>query len=73
MRALNQFSLFIGGCLPGVLVLDATPGGPAARAGVQTTKRDTYGRLVLGDIITGINNDVVKNSSDLYRCAPPPH
>jgi len=53
--------------LKGVLVLDATPGGPAARAGVQTTKRDRYGRLLLGDIITGINEEAVKNSSDLYR------
>mmetsp|Transcript_19593 Transcript_19593/g.32915 ORF Transcript_19593/g.32915 Transcript_19593/m.32915 type:complete len:461 (-) Transcript_19593:371-1753(-) len=53
--------------LTGVLVLDATPGGPASRAGVISTKRDQYGRLMLGDIITGINNEPIKNSSDLFR------
>ncbi|EOA24063.1 hypothetical protein CARUB_v10017283mg [Capsella rubella] len=51
----------------GVLVLDAPPSGPAGKAGLQSTKRDGYGRLVLGDIITSVNGTKVSNGSDLYR------
>ncbi|CAA2933476.1 protease Do-like 1, chloroplastic [Olea europaea subsp. europaea] len=51
----------------GVLVLDAPPNGPAGKAGLQSTKRDAYGRLILGDVITSINGKKVSNGSDLYR------
>ncbi|GAB4849194.1 Protease Do-like 1, chloroplastic [Ancistrocladus abbreviatus] len=51
----------------GVLVLDAPPDGPAGKAGLQPTKRDAYGRLILGDIIISVNGKKVSNGSDLYR------
>ncbi|XP_048327775.1 protease Do-like 1, chloroplastic [Ziziphus jujuba] len=51
----------------GVLVLDAPANGPAGKAGLQSTKRDAYGRLILGDIITSVNGKKVANGSDLYR------
>ncbi|XP_043723712.1 protease Do-like 1, chloroplastic [Telopea speciosissima] len=51
----------------GVLVLDAPANGPAGKAGLQPTKRDGYGRLILGDIITSVNEKKVNNGSDLYR------
>lgn len=51
----------------GILVLEAREGGPAWKAGVRGTKRDTYGRLVYGDIITSFNGSKVKNMSDLYK------
>lgn len=51
----------------GVLVLDAPADGPAGKAGLQPTKRDAYGRLILGDIITSVNGKKVTNGSDLYR------
>ncbi|KAK4477387.1 hypothetical protein RD792_016608 [Penstemon davidsonii] len=51
----------------GVLVLDAPPNGPAGKAGLRSTKRDTYGRLILGDVITSVNGKKVSNGSDLYR------
>lgn len=35
--------------------------------GLQSTKRDSYGRLILGDIITSVNGTKVTNGSDLYR------
>lgn len=35
--------------------------------GLQPTKRDPYGRLILGDIITSVNGTKVTNGSDLYR------
>ncbi|KAG6602439.1 protease Do-like 1, chloroplastic [Cucurbita moschata] len=51
----------------GVLVLDAPANGPAGKAGLLPTKRDAYGRLILGDIITSVNGKKVANGSDLYR------
>jgi hypothetical protein len=51
----------------GVLVLDAPASGPAGKAGLRSTKRDSYGRLVLGDIITSLNSQKVSNGSDLYK------
>ncbi|KAJ0112283.1 hypothetical protein Patl1_02743 [Pistacia atlantica] len=60
----------------GVLVLDAPANGPAGKAvelisfvvqGLLPTKRDAYGRLILGDIITSVNGKKVTNGSDLYR------
>lgn len=51
----------------GVLVLDAPPDGPAGKAGLLSTKRDAYGRLILGDIITSVNGKKITNGSDLYR------
>ncbi|XP_058087197.1 protease Do-like 1, chloroplastic isoform X1 [Magnolia sinica] len=53
--------------LSGVLVLDAPANGPAGKAGLQPTKRDAYGRLILGDIITSVNGKKVSSGSDLYR------
>ena len=53
--------------LGGVLVLDAREGGPAARAGVQGTKRDATGRLLFGDVIVSIDGAPVRSSSDLYK------
>ncbi len=44
----------------GVLVLDAREGGPASKAGIKGTSRDSYGRLVLGDIIVAFNGAPVK-------------
>ncbi|KAE8694146.1 Protease Do-like 1 [Hibiscus syriacus] len=51
----------------GVLVLDAPANGPAGKAGLRPTKRDAYGRLILGDIITSVNGKKVTNGTDLYR------
>jgi len=51
----------------GILVLDARKDGPANKAGVHGTSRDTNGRLVLGDVITRFNGQVIKTASDLYK------
>jgi len=53
--------------LGGVLVLESREGGPAARAGVQGTKRDATGRLLFGDVIVSIDGAPVRSSSDLYK------
>ena len=43
------------------------PGSAAEEAGVQPTRRDANGRLVLGDIIVAVNNAPIMNSDDLWR------
>jgi S1-C subfamily serine protease len=53
--------------LGGVLVLEAREGGPAAKAGLHSTRRDATGRLLFGDVIVAIDGGAVKNSSDLYK------
>lgn len=53
--------------IEGILVLNAIEGGPAWASGMQATTRDSFGRLVLGDIVVGINDQGVKDSLDLYR------
>ena len=46
--------------IQGILVLDARDGSPARLAGVNGTRRDQSGRLVLGDIISAFNGKKVK-------------
>lgn len=50
----------------GVLVVDVTRGGAAAKAGIQPTQRDSEGRLRLGDVITAIDGKKIESSNDLY-------
>lgn len=50
----------------GVLVVDVTRGGAAAKAGIQPTRRDNEGRLRLGDVLTAIDGKKIESSNDLY-------
>ncbi len=58
--------------IEGILVLKCVEGGPAWKAAMQPTTRDSFGRLVLGDIVVGINGTKVKTSLDLYVRFPLP-
>jgi S1-C subfamily serine protease len=49
----------------GVGVVQVTPGGPAAKAGVQAFRRSESGGVVHGDVITAINGEPVANLDDL--------
>ncbi|MCX5789026.1 MAG: trypsin-like peptidase domain-containing protein [Elusimicrobia bacterium] len=51
----------------GVLLINVARGGAAARAGLRGTKRDEYGEIVLGDVITAVDGEPVRSSDDLYR------
>jgi S1-C subfamily serine protease len=51
--------------ISGALILEVTPGGSAASAGLRPTVRDERGRLVLGDIIVAVDGQAVSNSADL--------
>ena len=52
--------------IEGILVLNLIEGGGAAEAGIQPTRRDRYGRILLGDIIESVDGKKVKDSNDLY-------
>ncbi|KAL4433043.1 hypothetical protein ABPG77_006470 [Micractinium sp. CCAP 211/92] len=52
--------------LEGVLVMDVPPGTPADKAGMQGIKRDGYGRIVIGDVIVGLNGKPVRKEADLF-------
>ena len=50
----------------GILVADVLPNTPAASAGLLKTYRDHWGRIVLGDIIVGINGHPINDYDELY-------
>lgn len=52
--------------LKGIPIVKVIPGLPAATAGLEGMRRDFRGRLILGDIIIGIDGQSVLNSDDLF-------
>ena len=53
--------------LQGVLIMQIEKGSAAEAAGLQGTTRDAEGRLLLGDVIVGINADPITTSHDLMN------
>jgi S1-C subfamily serine protease len=51
--------------LRGALVVDVSPGSAAERAGLAPTRRDSSGRIVLGDLIVAIDGQPVTSVDDL--------
>jgi S1-C subfamily serine protease len=62
--ATDQMAQEIG--VKGALVLTVLSDGPAARAGIQPTRRDRNRRLVLGDVIVGIDGKPIQSRKDLF-------
>jgi S1-C subfamily serine protease len=53
--------------LEGALVLNVSPNSPAMRAGLRPTVQDpSSGRIVLGDVIVGVDGTPVKKNVDLF-------
>jgi len=50
----------------GVLVVDVVPGSAAAKAGIQPTRRESSGRVRLGDVIVAIDGIKVESPNDLF-------
>lgn len=50
----------------GVLVVDVARGSAAARAGIQPTRRDAQGRVILGDVITAIDGKKIESPNDMF-------
>jgi S1-C subfamily serine protease len=46
-------------------VLDVVPGSPAAAAGLRAAVQDRTGRIVPGDIVTGLGPRRIATSADL--------
>ncbi len=51
----------------GVVVQEVLPDSPAARAGIRGLSRNFEGRLVLGDIIVGVDEHKILDYDDLYN------
>ncbi len=49
----------------GILVLQVLKNGAASKAGIQPTTRNKYGEIVLGDIITKIDDYEIRSRDDL--------
>ena len=52
--------------LQGPLVLNVPAGSIAEKSGLQPTRRNRYGEIILGDILVGIDGETIKNNGDLY-------
>lgn len=55
----------VGRKLDGVLVADVVPGSPASRSGLQPLKIMTDGSIKLGDLITDVDGQPVRQVEDL--------
>lgn len=51
----------------GILIADVLPKTPAARLKLRGTHRDNWGRIVLGDIIIGVNAHPIENYDTMYN------
>lgn len=55
------------GVKKGILIADVLPNTPAAQVKLRGTHRDAWGRIVLGDIIVGVNAHPIANYDALYN------
>ena len=51
--------------IKGLLVLGVEEGSAAEKAGVEPSYRDRYGRILMGDVIVGLNDDRVLSDGEL--------
>jgi S1-C subfamily serine protease len=64
-EAPDQWTRQLG--VEGVLILDVTPNGPADKAGLKPTRRDEFGRIRWGDIITAVDEHRVQTAKELFN------
>ena len=53
--------------ISGAIIGAVVPGGPADRAGLRGTERDSQGRLRLGDVLTSVDGRKVSDADTLLR------
>jgi S1-C subfamily serine protease len=51
----------------GLLVMNVQPGGPADKAGIKGLSQNANRDVLLGDIITALDGEKLKNQDDLFR------
>jgi len=49
------------------MILQVTPNGSAAGAGLRGISQTQDGELILGDVIMSVDNEKVSDTDDLYR------
>ena len=52
--------------MDGALILDVVPSSPADKYGLRATEKDRRGNIVLGDLITQINDEKIATNADLF-------
>jgi len=52
--------------ITGVLIIDVQPDSPADLAGLRRSQQTDDGRIALGDIITAVDGQPIKNNDDLF-------
>ena len=57
----------------GALVLDVEPASPADSAGIQGTRRNFLGSILLGDLIVSMDGHKIENNDDLISVAEDNH
>jgi len=50
----------------GVLIVDVAQGSAAAKAGLRPTRRESSGRIRLGDVITAVDGKKIESPNDLF-------
>lgn len=55
------------GVKKGVLIAEVLPNTPAQQAHLRGTHRDSWGRVIVGDVIVAINGHAVANYDNLYH------
>ena len=51
----------------GALIADVQPGSSAQKAGLNPTRRNVYGEIIYGDVITQINDKDIETNDDLMQ------
>ncbi|HEY0006223.1 MAG TPA: trypsin-like peptidase domain-containing protein [Pyrinomonadaceae bacterium] len=51
----------------GLIVINVSPGGPAANAGIRGLMQTQDGEIVIGDLITTVDGEQVSDNDALYR------
>lgn len=54
------------GLREGVMLKYVDPKGPAAKVGLRGITRNRFGELFIGDIITAVDDNIIKNYDDLF-------
>ena len=52
--------------MDGALILDVVPNSPADKYGLRATEKDSKGNIILGDLITQINDEIISTNADLF-------
>lgn len=64
-RIVRSIAGQLGRPLQGCLVAEVMPNSPAVASGLQATTMSVDGSVILGDLVTGVNGEAVRQAEDL--------